>query len=102
MPSRELYDQRSVDDEGIVLLHDEGADMSRRHTCKCSLEFRGSVNLGDVKRQSQAACGGIHLDELRFVNFIARIGEVADVSEARQCLLEHLQTLGHKFPIDRG
>lgn len=57
----EFATQRPVGDKEVILLHDEGADVSCRHACKRPLELGRSAYLGEMKSQSQAAGSGIHL-----------------------------------------
>src|SRR5439155_11120741 len=78
---RGINDQGPVGNKEVVLLHDEGADVSCRHAFKRPLELGGSAYLGEMKRQSQASRGGAHLGELSLVNLVAGIGQVAYPSE---------------------
>ena len=87
--------------EELVLLHDEGTDLSGRHACECSLELGRRSRLSEMECQSQAAGGNIHLAELNLVDCIPGIGQVAYPGKTGDRLLEHLEALGHELPIDR-
>ena len=107
MPGRRLLggqsdDLSAVRDEQRVLLHDERAHVGRGHASEGALQFGLLAHLEGMQCHPQRPGRRLHLVQLRLVDRIRRIGQIANLRELWHSLLEQLQPLGHQLAVARS